>query len=87
MALTKNVSIDKIEVIENGIVQVRQATKIIEDGQEISLSYHRWSLTPGQDVLDQNQRVQNVCLAVWTSDVIQAYKSQPDKYTSAALEG
>jgi len=86
MALTKNISIDKIEVIENGVVQVRQATKIFEDDQQISVTYHRWTLTPGQDVSEQEQRVQDVCLSVWTSDVIEAYKNQPDKYSNLVME-
>ena len=42
MSLTKEVVIDKIEVMENGIVQVRQVTRILEDNQRLSQTYHRW---------------------------------------------
>ena len=73
MALEKQVSIDKIEVVENGIVQVRQVTRIIEDEKELSSSYHRWTFSPGQDVSDQESKVQAVCNAVWTEEVIAAY--------------
>ena len=76
MALTKEVSIDKVEVVENGIVQVRQVTRIMEDGNQLSSSYHRWTLTPGQDVSDQESKVQAVCNAVWTPEVIAAYQEQ-----------
>lgn len=75
MSLSKEVLIDKIEVVENGIVQVRQVTRIMEDGVQLSSSYHRWSLTPGQDVSDQDVRVQAVCSAVWTPEVISAYQT------------
>ena len=76
MALSKEVVIDKIEVVENGIIQVRQATRIIEDGVQLSQSYHRWSLIPGQDVSDQPANVQAICAAAWTSEVIAAYQAQ-----------
>ena len=75
MSLTKEVVIDKIEVVENGIVQVRQATRIIENGAQLSQSYHRWSLTPGQDVSDQPANVQAIAAAAWTPAVIAAYEA------------
>ena len=76
MSLTKEQVIDKVEVVENGIVQVRQVTRIMEDGNQLSSSYHRWTLTPGQDVSDQESKVQAVCNAVWTPEVIAAYEAQ-----------
>ena len=76
MSLSKEVVIDKIEVVENGIIQVRQATRIIENGAQLSQSYHRWSLTPGQDISDQPANVQAICAAAWTEEVIAAYQAQ-----------
>lgn len=76
MSLSKEVVIDKIEVVESGIIQVRQATRIIENGAQLSQSYHRWSLTPGQDVTDQPANVQAICAAAWTPAVITAYQAQ-----------
>lgn len=76
MALEKQISIDKIEVVENGIIQVRQITRILEDGNELSASYHRWTLTPGQDVSDQEPKVQAVATAIWTEEVVAAYEAQ-----------
>lgn len=72
--INKEVVIDKIEVLENNAVSIRQATKIIENGQEISRSYHRSSLAPGQSLVGQDARVQAICNAVWTSEVIAAYQ-------------
>jgi len=76
MSLSKEVVIDKIEVVENGIIQVRQVTRIMEDGTQLSSSYHRWTLTPGQDVTDQAANVQAICNAAWTAEVIAAYQAQ-----------
>ena len=73
MSLSKEVVIDKIEVVENGIIQVRQVTRIMEDGQQLSSSYHRWSLTPGHDVTDQPANVQAIATAAWTPAVVAAY--------------
>ena len=75
MALTKEVVIDKIEVTENGVVQVRQATKIIEDGNEISKTYHRWTIAPGQDYSDQPDNVKAICAVAHTPAVIAAYQA------------
>mgnify|MGYP000170611039 FL=1 len=76
MALTKQVVIDKIEVTENGIIQVRQVTRIMEDGQQLSSSYHRWSFAPGSDVTDQPANVQAIATAAWTPAIIAAYQAQ-----------
>jgi hypothetical protein len=78
MALEKQTTIDKIEIVENGIVQVRQVERILEDGKELSASYHRWTLAPGQDVSDQEPRVQAIANATWTPEVIAAYKAQQE---------
>jgi len=76
MALEKQVAIDKIEILENGIVQVREITRILEDGVELSASYHRWTLAPKQDISDQPEKVQAICNAAWTPEVISTYEAQ-----------
>ena len=76
MALTETKVIDKIEVVENGIVQVREATRIMKDGEQIAQTYHRWSFTPGQDVSDQPANVQAIAQAAWTPEVVAAYQAQ-----------
>ena len=64
MSLTKEQVIDKIEIVENGTIQVRQTTKIIEDGNELSQSYHRWTIAPGQDYSDQPDNVKAICVII-----------------------
>ena len=83
MSLSKEVVIDKIEVVENGIIQVRQVTRIMEDGQQLSSSYHRWSFTPGQDVTDQPANVQAIAAAAWTPAVVAAYEAAIEAASAA----
>jgi hypothetical protein len=75
MSLTKEVLIDKIEIVENGMIQVRQVTKIIEDGNELSKSFHRWTIAPGQDYSDQPDNVKAICAVAHTPAVIAAYQA------------
>ena len=74
--LTKQVKIDQITVTENGIVLYREATSILEDGVELSKTYHRSSLTPGQDLAGVPDNVVAICNAAWTPEVIAAYQAQ-----------
>lgn len=76
MALTKEVAIDQITITENGIVLYREATTIKEDGEEISKKYHRTSLTPGQDLAGQPEKVVAICQVAWTPEVVSAYQQQ-----------
>jgi DNA-binding transcriptional LysR family regulator len=76
MALTKEVAVDQITVTENGIVLYREATRIMEDGKQLSQTFHRTSLTPGQDLTGQPTNVQAICNAAWTPEVIAAYEAQ-----------
>ena len=75
MAIEKIKSVDLIEIIESGCVQVRTATRIVEDGQIISQSFHRHVVAPGVDYSGEDARVQAICAATHTSDVIAAYKA------------
>ena len=73
--LTENKQIDRIEVVEHGIIQVRQATIIERDGEFVSRTFHRWVLTPDMDISDQEQKVKDICNAAWTPEVRQAYET------------
>jgi hypothetical protein len=75
MSLTKTTTVDQITVTENGIVLYREATRIMEDGNQISQTYHRTSLTPGQDLTGQPANVTAICNAAWTQEVIDAYNA------------
>lgn len=75
MSLEKQTVVDKIEVVENGCVQVRTATRILEDGNLLSTSYHRHVIVPGQDYSQEEAKVQAICAAAHTSEVISAYQA------------
>ena len=74
MALTEETVVDKIEVLENGIIQVRKATVIKRDGVEINRSFHRHVLAPADDLTDQDARVSAIANVIWTDEVITAYQ-------------
>ena len=76
MALTEESFADKIEVTGDfSHVQVRTATVIKRDGEEISRSFHRYVIQPGDDYSAEEAKVQAICTAVHTQDVIDAYKA------------
>lgn len=75
MALTETKTIDQITVTENGIVLYREANKVLRDGEEIAKTYHRSSLTPGQDLTDVPANVAAICNVAWTPEVIAAYQA------------
>ena len=91
MALTKETIVDKIEVLEMGEVQVRTATRVMEDGVQLSQSYHRHALSPSDkssgswadtDISGEDTRVQAICNATWTAEVKTAYQEMTDADTS-----
>jgi hypothetical protein len=65
MSLIKEVVIDKIEVLESGSIQVRQAIRVLEDGEVLSQSYHRHVLSPGDDLTNESSKVVAVATAAW----------------------
>ena len=75
MSLTKTTTVDQITVTEDGTVLYREATRIMEDGNELSKAYHRSSLTPGQDLTDVPANVVAICNVAWTEAVIAAYQA------------
>lgn len=74
--ITKQIVVDQITVIENGSVMFREATRIMEDGNELTKTYHRTSLTPGQDLTGIPANVVAICNVAWTAEVISAYQTQ-----------
>lgn len=75
MALEKVISVDLVEVVENGCVQVRTKTAIMENGEQISGSFHRHVVAPGDDYSGEDARVQAICAATHTPEVIAAYRA------------
>ena len=87
MALSKVTVVDKIEVLEKGSVQVRTATRVMEDGVELSSSFHRHVVEPSTktgdtwgdtDISGEDARVQAIATATWTSAVKTAYQEMID---------
>ena len=73
MSITKETAVDQITVQENGAILYREATRIMEDGTELTKTYHRNSLTPAQDLTGVPEKVVAICNTAWTQDVIDAY--------------
>jgi hypothetical protein len=67
--------VDLIEVIENGSIQVRTCTRIVEDGKQLSGTFHRHVVAPGDDYSAEDAKVQAICAAVHTADVVAAYQA------------
>ena len=72
--LEKIVSVDLIEVVESGVIQVRTKTAIKEDGVEISSKFHRHVVVPGADVSGEDAKVQAIAASIHTTEVVEAYK-------------
>ena len=76
-------ALEKIEVVEHGCVQVRTKTTIKEDGVEISSKFHRHVVAPGDDYSAEDAKVQAICKALHTKDVVAAYKAAQVKESAA----
>ena len=76
MTLTKSQSIDQITVTENGTILYREAICILEDGVELSKTYHRTSLAPASDLTEVPDNVVAIANVAWTPEVISAYQAQ-----------
>jgi hypothetical protein len=73
--LEKVITVDLIEALENGCVQVRTKTAIMEDGAQVGGSFYRHVVAPGDDYSGEDTRVQGICAALHTAEVIAAYKA------------
>lgn len=73
MALEKVITVDRVEVVENGCVQVRTRTSILENGAIISGRFHRHVVAPGDDYSSESEKVKAICAATHTAQVIAAY--------------
>ena len=83
MSLTKTTTVDQITVTENGVILYREATSFLEDGVAITKTFHRNSLTPGQDLTGVPANVVAHCNTAWTSDVVAAYQAAQTERATA----
>ena len=86
MALEKQTVVGSTEVVENGSINVRTDTVIVDDGNELSRTYHRHVLAPGDDVSGEDAKTQAVAGAVWTTEVVEAYAAEIAAAAPAAEE-
>lgn len=75
MSLEKQIVVERIEVSESGIVQVSAATRILENGEILSSAMNIYAISPGDDYASENARVQAICAAVHTAEVVAAYQA------------
>ena len=76
MALSKVITEDKIEIVgEFKAIQIRTKTAVIEDGVELSSSFHRHVVTAGDDYSAESAEVQAICELMHTDEVIAAYQA------------
>ena len=76
MAITKSITDDKIEVVgDHKAIQVRTATIVSEDDNELSRSFHRRAITPDMDVSGESTEIQGIAAAVWTDEVKAAWQT------------
>jgi hypothetical protein len=85
MALTESIKIDQIEVVGDWNIQVRQSTTIERDGVQIAKNFHRWVLNPDSDISTQEQKVQDIANAAWTSEVRAAYEAWKTEQASKQI--
>lgn len=90
MSFKEYSEIDQIEVTNFGYVHVRQANYIEKDGNVISKTYKRWTLTPDSDITNQEQKVQDICNATWTSEAkikYEQFKEEQKKLIENQIAG
>ena len=75
MALIEKQIVDKVELVQSNHIQVRTANIIERDGVEVTRTFHRHVLSPGDDVTNEDPKVQAIANAVWTEEVIAAYQA------------
>lgn len=75
--LTEEIEVDKVEVVSQyNVIQVRTATVIKKDGVEISRSYHRHIVQPGDDLTGQDSKVVAIANAVHTPEIVTAFQAK-----------
>ena len=84
MSITKTTNVDQITVAQNGIVFYREIILILEDGNEISKTYHRSSLAPEQDLTGVPDNVVAICNTAWTDEVKTAYRAMVEAQRTVA---
>ena len=75
MALLEKQIVDRVELVESNHIQVRTANIIERDDVEITRTLHRHVLAPGDDVTNEDPKVQAIANVVWTEEIISTYQA------------
>ena len=76
MTLASTTTIDKVETLQDGTLQIRQAEIITKDGVEIARNFHRWVRGPGDTAAQSDPSpVPAIASAVWSAEVVSAYEA------------
>jgi hypothetical protein len=73
--ITKRKIIDLIQLVQNNSIQVREAILIEEEGVELSRTFHRYVLSPGDNIENEDPRIQSIANAIWTPEIIENYRN------------
>ena len=73
--MEKKITLDRKEILENGIIQFRERTDIIEEDKIISTTYHRYCITPVDNYSDKSDEVKALCDFIFTNEVKEKYKA------------
>lgn len=75
MSVTTEKIVDKIEIIgEFAYIQVREATRVLDDGDEVTRTYYRYVLVPGDDLSNEDPKVVAICNAIWDDELLVRYQ-------------
>lgn len=86
MALEERSVVDKVEVLLNGTIQIRRRDQILRDGEEVTATYHRHVISPGDNLDSEDPRVVAIANSVWTPEVIQEFQQSQSVASPFALE-
>tara|TARA_B100001123_G_C14834087_1_gene837365 strand:+ start:345 stop:620 length:276 start_codon:yes stop_codon:yes gene_type:complete len=80
MNIVKEIKNDRIEIVgKYRQLQIREKILILENGEEISSSYHRYMLSPGDDLSNQTDEIKKICESVWTDEIKKAFQLELNK--------
>ena len=86
MAYTEEKVIDKIEILEDGTMQIREATRVLKDGVQIAETYHRKCIAPDESADELPDKVKGIASLVRTPEVVSKYNAEKIKQEKDIVE-
>jgi hypothetical protein len=76
--ITKRTAVGRIELLEDGVIQLREDIVIEEDGVELHRAFHRRVLEPSLTApVEADARIVSIAAILWTPEVVQRYRDRP----------